>query len=203
MINVRSIPIPVLSRTFGAWRWREFYGRGGAVYSPCERYRYALWRRWGNHLCSTAPLITIGLNPSTATECKDDPTIRRLITFAQREDCGALIMLNLFALRSPHPRELGRVDDPVGPGHDDVIREVLDQWPHAPVLAAWGEGGRRKRRDREGMDVIGARPVLCLGTTKDGHPRHPLYVRADTPLVRHYLAPEAAGLVPRAATERA
>ena len=75
----------------------------GAHFSPCERYRYRLWRCWD---ASKWKLAIIGLNPSTATHEEDDPTIRRCIGFAKRDGYGGLLMLNLFALRSTDPKGL-------------------------------------------------------------------------------------------------
>lgn len=146
----------------------------GAVFSGCRRYRYALWRTWGDG----PAFVVIGLNPSTADETEDDPTIRRCKGFARRERCGGLIMLNLFALRATDPREMKAAEDPVGPANDAAIADMVGEGD--TVVAAWGVHGDHRGRDAEVAALV---PHLqCLGTTKQGHPRHPLYLRSDTPL---------------------
>lgn len=142
-----------------------------ATFSPCRRYRYSLSRRW-----SDRPLCTfIGLNPSTADENLDDPTIRRCIGFAKAWDCGGLMMLNLFAFRSTDPKALGTVADPIGKENDDV----LFNWGRngGPAIAAWGVGGAILDRGKKVAEMLVM--LKCLGTTADGHPRHPLYLRRD------------------------
>lgn len=151
-----------------------------AVFSPCRTWRYSLKRVW----CGGPPLVVIGLNPSTADETKDDPTIRRCIGFARREGCGALIMLNLFAFRATDPRVMKAAADPVGPQNDAVTAETC---AGRKVVAAWGHHGRFRERDLAVVRALGAMgvSVLALGTTKDGSPRHPLYVKAEAPLEQY------------------
>lgn len=132
-------------------------------------------------------LIIIMLNPSTADALLDDPTIRRGIAFARREGFGGIIVINLCAFRATQPDDMKKADDPIGPINDDQIRLLFELAASSgvPVLAAWGANGTFRNRDTEvrlialetGVDLV------CLGTTKDGHPRHPLYVAGDQPLV--------------------
>jgi len=145
----------------------------GAVFSPCRTFRYRLGRVWGD-----GPTLTvIGLNPSTADETSNDPTVRRCIAFAMREGCGSLRMLNIFAFRATDPAVMKRAVDPIGPENDMWIMQAID----GPVVAAWGVHGAFLGR---GASVARAIPgLLCFGQTKDGHPKHPLYLRADSPLV--------------------
>jgi hypothetical protein len=153
----------------------------GARFSPDRLYRYHLWRVWEP---SRRSFVLIGLNPSTADETQDDPTIRRCINFAKREGCGRLDMLNLFAWRSTDPAALRRVSDPVGPENDEVIGDVIGMaGGDVRVVAAWGGHGSA-RGDRLVREINGwACGVWCFGTTKDGSPRHPLYLRNDAALV--------------------
>jgi hypothetical protein len=149
-----------------------------AVFSPDRLYRYVLTRIWDP---TVVPAMFVGLNPSTADETKDDPTIRRCMRFARDWGYGGLLMGNLYGLRSTHPCGLYTDDDssPV----DDVDGRN-DGWltqmsgDAGIVVAAWGATthpipGRACRV----AEAVGE--MLCLGVTKDGHPRHPLYVRAD------------------------
>jgi hypothetical protein len=144
----------------------------GADFSPCRTWRYGLWRRWDER-----PLLAfIGLNPSTADETRNDPTVRRCIGFARSWGYGGLLMLNAYGLRSTDPAGLWRVDDPVGPGHDERMREHAAQ--ASACVAAWGVHCESSRAARV-CEVIGRR-VDCLGLTKGGAPRHPLYLKASS-----------------------
>lgn len=155
-----------------------------AQISVCGRYRYWLGRQWSRDQ-KWMPLIM--LNPSTADADNDDPTIRRCISFARREGFGGIGVLNLFAFRATSPMDMKSADDPVGPDNDYYSRWLMSH-AHAAdmsVLAAWGAHGSHLGRDtyvRGLAKMYGAR-LVTLGTTKDGHPRHPLYVRGDQPLV--------------------
>src|SRR5882724_4976365 len=92
----------------------------GAVLSDCERYRYALWRRWAER----PAVLFVGLNPSTADALQDDPTIRRCIRFAKAWGYGALYMGNLFAFRATDPRAMKAEADAVGPDNDGWLRQL-------------------------------------------------------------------------------
>ena len=147
--------------------------RCDAAISDCGRYRWWLSRTWGD----APPLVFIGLNPSTADASQDDPTIRRCIGFARRERCGGLLMLNLFAFRATDPHLLYGVPDRVGGENNRYLRTLAT----GKVVAAWGAHALAPARAAEVRKLLSV-PLLCLGTTKDGSPRHPLYVRADEPL---------------------
>ena len=147
--------------------------------SECGRYRYWLGRIWDE----ADSLVFVMLNPSTADAAIDDPTIRRCMAFARREGYGGISVLNLYALRSPDPKALLTCEDPVGPENDGYLRLTLEEQARRghPVIAAWGTNAKRERV----VDVLTLAGGVfwgCLGTTKDGHPRHPLYVRGDQPI---------------------
>ena len=143
----------------------------GALLSPCGRYRYRLTREW---LMGEGTVLFVMLNPSTADAETDDPTIRRCIGFAQRWGFRGLAVGNLFAWRATDPRELRQAIDPVGPENDRHLVEMS----HAAnaVIAAWGAGGGR--RGQYALRLLRG-TVEHLGLTKQGYPRHPLYLRAD------------------------
>ncbi len=154
--------------------------RGGAMFSPCRNYRYTLTRTWSD----APPLVVIGLNPSTADERINDPTITRCIDFAKRWSHGGLVMLNLFAYRSTDPKILYKVEDAVGEMNDATL---MDHHEHPLILAAWGAekiARERARRVVTAFHVFGAK-LHCLKLTKDGSPWHPLYVAADTKPVEY------------------
>jgi len=145
-----------------------------AVISTCGRYRYLLTRQVGPGL-QTATFIM--LNPSTADATSDDPTIRRCIGFARRWGCGQLAVLNLFAVRATDPADMKRADDPVGPENRDWFDRTLLA-PEGPVVCAWGVHGEYRGQDLTVLAWLaeyGIKP-LALGMTRDGHPKHPLYL---------------------------
>jgi hypothetical protein len=153
-----------------------------AVISPCGTYRYRLTRAAESMTPMKSTALFVMLNPSTADAQFDDPTIRRCRGFAKLWDCNGLAVANLYALRSTDPAALWTHPDPIGPDNDDYLwnfaRECGD------VVCAWGSNARLERAARVAsiMRAAGAR-LWCLGTTKGGSPRHPLYVRADQPLI--------------------
>jgi hypothetical protein len=146
-----------------------------ACFSPCRRYRYTLFRDLGMR----GPTLTVVmLNPSTADAVKDDPTIRRVIGYAQAWGNGALQVLNLFAFRATDPREMMTAADPVGPDNDEhLTRELLlAKSDQRFVLAAWGTHGGHRSRDFHVLHkLVDGVEWRCLGRTHHGYPRHPLY----------------------------
>lgn len=154
----------------------DLFVSSAAELSPCGLYRFRLTRRW-----SDGPTCGfVMLNPSTADASNDDPTIRRCIGFARREGCGALLVANLFNFRATKPEDMLHAADPEGPDADLRLLEAIDL-VDGPLIAAWGSHWLAKHRSAHVEAMIGQH-MVCLGRTKDGHPRHPLYVRADAPL---------------------
>lgn len=148
-----------------------------AMMSPCQRYRYRLERRWA----AGRQLPFVMLNPSTADEHLDDPTIRRCMGFARREGYAGIVVANLYAFRATSPDDLWKAADPYGPDNDAALERVARE-AQGPLVCAWGIHGGRNNRPIAVMQYAGAE-LFCLGKTKDGHPRHPLYVKGDQPLV--------------------
>lgn len=143
-----------------------------AIFSPCRRYRYELWRRW-----AAGPFVQfIGLNPSTADETNNDPTVRRCIDFAKRWGFAALCMTNAFAFRATDPADMKAEPAPIGPDNDATLSAIAAR--AGLVVAAWGVHGSHLDRERQ---LLTALPRLhCLGITAAGHPKHPLYIKATT-----------------------
>lgn len=142
-----------------------------ATLSACRTYRYALWRRWGRGDYA----MFIGLNPSTADETNDDPTIRRCIGFARAWGYGALCMANLFAYRATDPADMKKAAEPVGWENDHTLTTLARG--AGVVVAAWGAHGTYKGRDQSVRLLVPNLHFLRL--TKDGHPGHPLYLPAS------------------------
>ena len=117
----------------------------------------------------------IGLNPSTADETNDDPTIRRCVNFAKSWGYGALCMTNLFAFRATKPEVMKQQKDPIGEKNNHYIKKFARG--AGVVIAAWGVHGSFWARDHEVKLML---PRLHhLGLTKHGDPRHPLYLKKD------------------------
>lgn len=146
----------------------------GATFSVCKKWRYDLWRIWDY---DSPPCAFIGLNPSTADEKEDDPTVRRCMRFSRSWGYGGLIMLNLFGYRATDPAEMKRQKDPVGIDNDRIILQRILECPL--TVAAWGNHGSHLGRDKSFLDWISGIRLDCLGKTKAGHPKHPLYLSRE------------------------
>lgn len=157
--------------------------RSDAVLSPCGQYRYELQRLFSWSASHALPFIM--LNPSTADATNDDPTIRRCLGFARDRGFGGVIVANLFAYRATSPADMRAANDPIGPENDRHLGRLMNIAARAgtPVVAAWGTNGGFRGRDAQVRRM--AREIrcnlVCLGTTADGHPRHPLYVKGTQP----------------------
>ena len=175
------------------------YGREGAVnaskavtegpvtrFSPDRRYRYLLTRQismW------EGPSVTfVMLNPSTADESKNDPTVTRCIGFAKRWGASTLYVVNLSPLRATDPQELIEAGpEPVGIRSENLF-SIADAADRSDIIvAAWGTLGGLEGRADLVLHELEKRHhrFYCLERTKHGHPRHPLYVRADTDPVEY------------------
>ena len=151
-----------------------------AELSTDQTYRYQLGRFWSG-LGAVATFIM--LNPSTADAHVDDPTIRRCIGFAKSWGCGGLRVVNLYALRSTDPRNLWTHPDPVGPDNDICLGATAMQTSGsgAPLVAAWGAHAKADRV-KQVLEILQGQRLQCLGVTKSGAPRHPLYIASATAL---------------------
>ena len=122
----------------------------------------------------------IGLNPSTADETNDDPTIRRCIGYAKSWGFGGIYMLNLFAYRATEPQELKKVTDPIGSENNKFLKYYLNYLsPERLNIACWGMRGAFMNRSETVIELLGINNLSCLGITKDGYPKHPLYLKRN------------------------
>ena len=147
--------------------------RSTAEYSHCETYRYALTRTWDEN---ASKLSFVMLNPSTADELRNDPTVERCERRARKLSFGAFRVVNIFAFRATSPKDLKKAKDPDGPLNDAALKIAIE-WSDQ-ILAAWGAHGDHRDQGMRIADLLhGASvPLFHLGLTKQGHPRHPLYV---------------------------
>lgn len=151
----------------------------GATFSPCRKYRYGLHRVWSN-LAKPRYAMFIGLNPSTADETLDDPTIRRCITYARDWGYDGYIMGNIFAYRATKPEVMKACPSPIGDDNDVWLKHLVAR--SEIVIAAWGTHGTHLGRGDQVRSLIPNLHVLQL--TKDGHPNHPLYLKKTLTPVR-------------------
>jgi len=144
-----------------------------AVYSDCEKYRYSLTRIW-DPVGRKAAFVM--LNPSTATEVQNDPTVERCERRARALGFGAFSVTNIFAWRDTDPRKMRKAPDPVGSENDNAIREACE-WADQ-IVAAWGTHGEHLKRGAAVETLLRdtGLPVFHLGLSKAGHPKHPLYI---------------------------
>ena len=182
------------------------YTSAGATISACGAYRYSLWREWrgtpnarwkmwfhddgspvldgaGAQLGEPETATFIMLNPSTADGKSDDPTIRRCVAFARSWGYDRMVAVNLFAFRATSPRDLLRLthhDNPVGINNSHYVTLAAEQ--DGVVVCAWGAHGSHLGQDETILGWLQPHSTFCLGRTKDGHPRHPLYVASNAEL---------------------
>lgn len=149
-----------------------------AVYSPCAQYRYVLTRVWNP---SQGRVVFVMLNPSTATEMQNDPTVERCERRARALGFGAFAVTNIFAFRATDPRVMRAQADPVGPGNDAAILAAVTDWDPDRVVCAWGAHGAHLGRGAQVEDMLRATGVGLwhLGLTLAGMPKHPLYIGYD------------------------
>jgi hypothetical protein len=151
--------------------------RSHAVYSPDEKYRYALGRSW---VRGPGKVVTfIMLNPSTATEKDNDPTVERCQRRAKSMGFVGFWVGNIFALRSTDPRALYKDPDPIGQLNTSVLT-FLSRCSDM-IVCAWGNRGNHLGRSAQVKDLLVKNGAKCyhLGLTKTGEPRHPLYLSYD------------------------
>jgi hypothetical protein len=152
-----------------------------ALISPGGVYRYWLTREWDDSL---RRVLWCCLNPSTADADVDDASVRKMVGFSKLFGYGGLVLVNLQAFRSTDPKSVPGGLRGVGPDNDDWIGRLAHEMT---VICAWGadkkvvESGRAYEV-RKILQVESRGEIYCLGKTRDGHPRHPLYLPYDAKL---------------------
>jgi hypothetical protein len=177
------------------------YTDSGAAISACGRYRYLLWREWrdiashndanwrvlkgdGKEYREPKSCVFVMLNPSTADGEIDDPTIRRCVAFAKREKFERLEVVNLFAYRATNPRDVLALKHPADPvGSENQRWVTMSAQDSGLIICAWGAHGSHLGQADTMRGWLIDHPQYALGFTADGHPRHPLYLKADAPLL--------------------
>jgi len=144
----------------------------GAKFSKCRKYRYTLWRTWDK---LKPKIMFLGLNPSTADEIKNDPTVTRCINYSKSWGYGGMYMMNIFSFRTTYPVELKKAKDPIGSKNDYWIKKIYKDVDKC--IGAWGNDGEFKNRSE---DIIKLIPdIYCLKVNSSGQPAHPLYLKSN------------------------
>ena len=158
------------------------------LFSECRNYRWILKREL---LIGEKTVIFIGLNPSKANSVYNDRTLVRIINFCSRWNYKNIYVINLFGLISKSPIKLSKSIHPVGENNDLITLKVLEFWSkniNCDLWLGWGDKGQLNGRDRTVLKLIKnfsnfksnennySKRVLCLGLSKKGNPRHPLYM---------------------------
>lgn len=172
-----------------------FQSHRGASFSPCRKFRYLLWRtwddsRWINFLC---------LNPSTADEVDNDPTVERCERRARRLGFGGLIVTNIFAYRETDRHLMMKHPEPIGVNNDAAIVQAAGLCD--VVLCAWGNEGAHLNRSEAVRKLLLPHADKCraLLVNKSGEPKHPLYCGYEMPLQEYsfILKKEASDVAPK------
>jgi len=143
-----------------------------AKLSRCRQYRYALWRTWDNR---KSYVMFIGLNPSTADESTDDPTLIRCMNFAKSWGYGGVCIANLFAYRATDPADMKAAENPIGSQNNKWLKILAED--AGLIVAAWGNDGAYLGRSDQVKKRL--KDVHCLKMNKSGEAAHHLYQRAD------------------------
>jgi hypothetical protein len=152
---------------------KDLLRQSWAVYSDCERYRYTLQREWDG---GAGRVTFVMLNPSTATEVQNDPTVERCERRARAMGYGAFVVVNIFAFRATDPGDMRGAGDPIGPENDAAILQAA-AWADR-IICAWGTHGAHMGRGPQVAQMLLAQGHLLhhLGLAKGGAPKHPLYI---------------------------
>lgn len=142
----------------------------GAVFSDCRNYRYCLWRSWDN---TKKKIMFIGLNPSTADEIKNDPTVTRCINYSKMWGYGEMFMMNIFSYRTTYPSVLMNQNDPIGKDTDLWIKKIYKKTDIC--IGAWGNHGQFLDRSKDIFSILPK--IYCLKINGSGEPAHPLYLK--------------------------
>ena len=151
-----------------------------AILSDDRKHRYSLDRIWDNE----KPFVLfIGLNPSTANEKNDDPTIRRCMSFSKDWGYGGIRMVNLFSIRATDPKVMLNYDQPTDDNNDFYL--LNSAACSGVIVCAWGNYGSHLGRDQKVKELLTGYRLMCFDITKKGQPKHPLYIKSDKKLIQY------------------
>ena len=163
---------------------------GEVLYCGDDKARFILGEVGEN------PIICFGINPSTANDKEDDPTILKIRKIASENNCDGWIMLNLYPQRATNPNDMHKkADNDLNKKNYEAIRSVFNIYPNALTLASWGNAIEKRKYLKDCLKEILAiapdRKWVCRGKlTVKGNPRHQLYVPDNTKLQDLYFGSE-------------
>ena len=145
-----------------------------AKFCNTKKNRYYLKREWDN---SKGLLLYLMLNPSIADEKKDDPTIRRLISFTKKFNYGGFLVGNIFTTITPNPKEIDRSKEISDKNFKELFKLInkVDQ-----IIYAWGNTVEEPQLLKE----LVLNPK-CFGKNLNGTPKHPLYLPKNSKLIAY------------------
>ena len=153
---------------------KNLIGDRGAIFSPCKKYRYLLWQDFMNNPFRV--VVFLMLNPSTADEMKNDPTVERCERFAKKWGFGGYEIINLFAWRDTDPSLMKGAWQPIGPENDYYIKKSCQG--ATMVICAWGNHGCHCDRSKNVLKILKDSGIVlhALKMNGTGEPAHPLYL---------------------------
>ena len=155
-----------------------------AIISQDKKYRYLLTRVWNR---DKGGILFILLNPSIADADIDDPTIKKCINIAINCDKGYIEVVNLFAYRATNPKVMKSYIDPIGKENDKYIIEAANKADI--IVLGWGEKGDHLNRDSKVLSLLCSEKVYSLCLNKSGKPKHPLYCKRNSELIKYHIQP--------------
>ena len=165
---------------------KVLYPNTHTIWSADRVYRYFLRRPVDENvaLSSLPPLAFLLLNPSTADENKDDPTVAKARRYAHFWGYGEVIILNIFAFRATNPRLLCLQENPIGDENDSIIKNTVQTvlTLGGDVVCGWGNHGQILGRCYDMRSLLKGQKIKAFPFTKQGEPGHPLYLRHDVRL---------------------
>ena len=173
--NQQSGPSQVSDTHRGFIARHEGYPLSQAGISADHAFRYWLFRVWDY---DKPVIIWVMMNPSTATHLSNDATISKVINYCRKWGYGAVIVLNIYAVRSTLQREIrGRV----GPRNDWWIRTMFEyaRRKDIKVVCAWGVKHKDRGDEVRKLAAVAQVKLWCLRSSKKGEPCHPLYLSGE------------------------
>ena len=155
-------------------KWADGETRS-AAFSPCRQWRYHLQQVWDE---SRPNLLWLMLNPSTADETQNDPTVERCEMRAHMWNYGGVEVYNIFAFRATDPKNMKAAEDPVGPENDKWLAKFAIKSQQTLAIAGWGNHGSHQNRNRDVIKILNQKmaDVKALKINASGDPKHPLYI---------------------------
>ena len=156
-----------------------------AKFDEEHKHRYYLSRIWDD---SHSKILFIGLNPSKADDVEDDNTVRRLITFSQSWGFGGFYIVNLYSFIATEPEDMIRWyymrTNKMQRALFKQNMEYALRYARICSMTAfcWGAGIPNEEASTRYIRTF--RDAYCFGHTKDGHPKHPLFLAGNTELIK-------------------